>query len=61
MAVHYRPGVGVICYHFWPLKVLTPTWLDDPWSGGRLVRVLNRRLCRAGLIRHDFVLDEDVA
>lgn len=60
MAVHYRPGVGVVCYHFWPLKVLTPAWLDDAAArGGRFARVLDRRLCLLGLVRHVSVLGED--
>ena len=58
MAVHYYPGIGAIAYYFWPVKILTPMALD--LEGGPLLRGLDRRLGRLGLVRSVKVLDRDV-
>jgi hypothetical protein len=54
MAVHVRRGQGVIVYHFWPLRILTPSRLD--LSTGRFSRWLSLH----GVIRSRVVLAEDV-
>lgn len=61
MAVHYYPGIGAIAYYFWPVKILTPVSLDlASVEGGPILRGLDRRLGRLGLVRSVKVLDRDV-
>lgn len=61
MAVHYYPGIGVVCYHFWPIKILTPMALDLSQELGRpVLRRVDRWLGERSLIRSTKVLDRDV-